>query len=119
MTGTEYQKAALRTANTENQTQNSLLINGVLGLCGESGEVADLVKKARFQGHNLDVDHLSEELGDVAWYLAVTASAIGKIWMIFWPPMSISCGRDTRRALTVREASTGLSMREESEHEDH
>lgn len=29
MTGNEYQKAALRTANTENQTQNSLLINGV------------------------------------------------------------------------------------------
>ena len=51
MTGNEYQKAALRTENTENQTQNSLLINGVLGLCGESGEVADLVKKARFQGH--------------------------------------------------------------------
>lgn len=51
--------------------------NGVMGLCGESGECVDMVKKYRFQGHELDKAHLAKELGDVAWYLAVTAHAIG------------------------------------------
>jgi len=30
-----------------------------------------------FQGHPMDFDHLAKELGDVAWYIAVTARAIG------------------------------------------
>lgn len=67
----EYQERALRTAN------NLEIENGVLGLCGESGECADLVKKWRYQGHELDRDHLARELGDVAWYLAFSASCIG------------------------------------------
>jgi NTP pyrophosphatase (non-canonical NTP hydrolase) len=46
-------------------------------LAGESGEVADLVKKHFFQGHPLDEEHLAKELGDIAWYLAETAYAIG------------------------------------------
>ena len=77
MTINEYQTAALRTAQTDKLTANELLINSALGLCGESGEVADLVKKYRFQGHDLDFDHIAKELGDIAWYLAVGAYAIG------------------------------------------
>ena len=77
MTINEYQTAALRTAQTDKLTANELLLNSALGLCGESGEVADLVKKHRFQGHDLDFDHIAKELGDVAWYLAVGAYAIG------------------------------------------
>ena len=77
MTINEYQNAALRTAQTDKLTANELLLNSALGLCGESGEVADLVKKHRFQGHDLDVEHIAKELGDVAWYLAVGAYAIG------------------------------------------
>ena len=71
MTINDYQKEALRTAGEAD------FVNGVLGLCGESGECADIVKKYLFQGHDLDVEHLAKELGDVAWYLAVTAYAIG------------------------------------------
>ena len=71
MTINDYQKEALRTAGEAD------LVNGVLGLCGESGECADIVKKYLFQGHDLDTEHLAKELGDVAWYLAVTAYAIG------------------------------------------
>ena len=48
-----------------------------MGLCGESGEAIDLVKKYLMQGHDLDKAHLAKELGDVAWYLAETATAIG------------------------------------------
>ena len=77
MTINEYQAAALRTAQTDKLSAGDLLLNAALGLCGESGEVADLVKKHRFQGHDLDFDHIAKELGDVAWYLAVGAYAIG------------------------------------------
>lgn len=85
MTINEYQKEALRTANRmDNETDNyirhnvrPMLINGVMGLNGEAGECIDLIKKTLFQGHELDEEHLAEELGDVAWYLAVSAAAIG------------------------------------------
>ena len=54
-----------------------VLINGVMGLCGESGESIDLVKKHLAQGHELDKEKLAKELGDIAWYLAETATAMG------------------------------------------
>lgn len=77
MTINEYQTAALRTAQTDKLLASDLLLNSALGLCGESGEVADLVKKFRFQGHDLDFEHIAKELGDIAWYLAVGSYAIG------------------------------------------
>ena len=77
MTGNEFQKAALRTASGMNYEHHGMLINGVLGLCGESGEVADLVKKAVFQVHTLDKEHLDKELGDCLWYIAVAAESLG------------------------------------------
>lgn len=72
----EYQKEALRTASGMNK-EIPMIVNGVLGLCGESGECADMVKKHLFQGHELDTEHMAKELGDVAWYIAVSAHAIG------------------------------------------
>ena len=75
MTANEYQQLALRTAGTNEDVD--LMVNGVMGLAGESGECVDLLKKHMFQGHGLDMHHLAKELGDVAWYLAVTAHAIG------------------------------------------
>lgn len=77
MTINEYQTAALRTAQTDKLSASDLLLNSALGLCGESGEVADLVKKHLFQGHDLDLNHVAKELGDISWYLAVGAYAIG------------------------------------------
>ena len=76
MLANEYQKEALRTCNTSLEWPATLL-NGLMGLCGESGECIDLLKKARFQGHPMDVEHMAKELGDVAWYLANSANAIG------------------------------------------
>lgn len=58
-------------------SERDILINGVMGLCGESGEVIDLVKKHLAQGHPLDRTALAGELGDVAWYLAETAHVLG------------------------------------------
>jgi NTP pyrophosphatase (non-canonical NTP hydrolase) len=48
-----------------------------MGLNGEAGEAIDILKKHLFQGHELDTAHMAKELGDVAWYLAVSADAIG------------------------------------------
>ena len=56
--------------------KKDVLINGVMGLCGESGEAIDIVKKWLAQGHELDRDKLIKELGDIAWYLAETAYAL-------------------------------------------
>lgn len=58
-------------------SREDCLLNAALGLCGESGEVADLIKKYRFQGHELDTAKLIKELGDVQWYIALAASALG------------------------------------------
>ena len=75
MTINEYQSLAMRTLNPE-LSKKDVLINGVMGLCGESGEAIDIVKKHLAQGHELDREKLIKELGDVAWYLAETAYAL-------------------------------------------
>ena len=75
MTINEYQKLAMTTLNPE-LTKKDVLINGVMGLCGESGEAIDIVKKWLAQGHELDKEKLSGELGDICWYLAETATAL-------------------------------------------
>ena len=53
-----------------------MLVNGVMGLNGESGEVIDIVKKHMFQGHELDKDKIKKELGDVMWYVAEVCEAL-------------------------------------------
>lgn len=76
MTANEYQSAALRTVNPQLYPSQQLT-EGLMGLVGETGEALDILKKHLFQGHELDREHLAKELGDVAWYLAVSAYAIG------------------------------------------
>ena len=75
MTINEYQILAMKTLNPELEKKD-VLINGVMGLCGESGEAIDIVKKWLAQGHELDKEKLAKELGDIAWYLAETAYAL-------------------------------------------
>lgn len=80
LTANDYQRAALRTASEENQDKfdgNGPLLDAALGLGGEAGECLDIVKKHLFQGHELDLQGLLEELGDVAWYLAIFCDALG------------------------------------------
>lgn len=94
ITANDYQRAAMRTAWTKTKQElppkvlamlesgvfnknELLLLNGAMGLGGESGEVLDLAKKWIFQGHDLPIELVAEELCDVAWYLAVASYAIG------------------------------------------
>lgn len=83
MTGNEYQKLASETFNPmtsltiDDEQRNWLrLIEAVMGLSGESGECVDVVKKNIFQNHEIDREHLIEELGDVLWYIAEGATAL-------------------------------------------
>lgn len=71
----EYQELAMRTLNPS-LDKKDVLINAVMGLCGESGEAIDLVKKHLAQGHEFDKEKFAKELGDIAWYLAEAAYAI-------------------------------------------
>ena len=75
MDASEYQKRAMKTLNPALEKKD-VLINSVMGLCGESGEAIDIVKKWLAQGHTLDKEHLTKELGDIAWYLAEAATAL-------------------------------------------
>ncbi|GGH98987.1 nucleoside triphosphate pyrophosphohydrolase family protein [Mammaliicoccus vitulinus] len=72
----EYQQLALRTMSDIRRDPEQSLINGALGLTGEAGEVADIVKKHVFHGHELDEQELKKELGDVLWYIACCAKAL-------------------------------------------
>ena len=76
MTINEYQKLAMTTLNPK-LDEKDVIINGVMGLCGEAGEAIDIVKKWLAQGHELDREHLIKELGDVAWYIAELAYILG------------------------------------------
>ena len=76
MNANEYQKLAMTTLNPA-LDKKDVLINSVMGLCGEAGEAIDIVKKWLAHGHELDREHLAKELGDIAWYLAEAAYALG------------------------------------------
>ena len=75
LTVNDYQTQAMTLLNPD-LTEKDILINAVMGLCGESGEAIDIVKKHLFQGHELDKAKLAKELGDIAWYLAEAATAL-------------------------------------------
>lgn len=66
----EFQTECLRTWGGD--PQNNELVCG-LGIAGEAGEVADLIKKEYFHGHPRDPEKMKEELGDVLHYLAMCA----------------------------------------------
>ncbi len=75
MTEHEYMTEVMRTCAATSASEQLLL--GAMGLAGESGEVVDLIKKARFQGHALDMEKLQGELGDVLWYLVLLCQVLG------------------------------------------
>ena len=72
----EYQDMALRTRNEDIGTVQELA-NYALGLNGEAGEVADLIKKGIFHGHEMDRHELAKEIGDCLWYIANLSKIAG------------------------------------------
>ena len=47
------------------------ILHATMGLCTESGELTDQLKKHLFYGAELDRVNLIEEAGDLMWYLAI------------------------------------------------
>lgn len=72
----DYQAEARKTAAALPDGHDARILS-VLGLVGEAGEAAEIVKKWYGQGHELDTEALKKELGDILWYLAAAASANG------------------------------------------
>lgn len=72
-----YQIESRRTWN-DAETAIDQIDNAVLGISGEAGEIADLWKKHRYQGHEFDAAKVADEIGDVLFYLARLADQIGK-----------------------------------------
>jgi NTP pyrophosphatase (non-canonical NTP hydrolase) len=72
----EYQALAERTAGAGREGERRQIV-AALGLAGEAGEFANMVKKMIAHGHPISADELAEELGDVMWYLAEAATACG------------------------------------------
>jgi NTP pyrophosphatase (non-canonical NTP hydrolase) len=73
MTFDEYQAAAARTSAAPFPERERPLVQ-CLGLCGESGELADLIKKAAWHGQPLSRERFIDEAGDVLWYLSDLAT---------------------------------------------
>ncbi len=81
MEAKDYQKEAARTLIEEPGLEPSnneiMIVWNALGLAGEAGEVADLIKKGVFHQHGLDKEKLKKELGDCLWYIAALCSNLG------------------------------------------
>lgn len=71
----EYQHLAVRTAKRVDRQYD--LTHAALGLTGEAGEFCDAVKKHVIYGKPMDWSNAFEELGDVMWYVALAAEALG------------------------------------------
>jgi NTP pyrophosphatase (non-canonical NTP hydrolase) len=68
-----YQRLAARTASPDPDMAKRRLI-AALGLTGEAGEVAEVIKKEIGHGHPADAAKIAKEVGDVLWYAALLAT---------------------------------------------
>lgn len=81
----EYVKNALKTESVDFEAitsrlavhENIRILHAAVGLNTEQGELQDALKKHLFYGKPLDKVNLAEEMGDVFWYLAILADALG------------------------------------------
>ena len=79
MTLDDYNVLAVRTLNDLGNFKNNL-VHMALGITGEAGEVADVIKKHYAYGKTLDVQHLVEEVGDIMFYLNGLLAEVDVEW---------------------------------------
>lgn len=80
-----YQKLAELTENMDFtgifqrllDTRTVRLLHAAQGMSTETGEFTDVLKKWVFYGRPVDEVNLEEELGDLMWYIAEAANALG------------------------------------------
>lgn len=77
MTLTEYQEKALRTyKDLQDDEKNMAHMNA--GIIGELGEMVDICKRDFAYGKQMDLVHLGEEIGDVAWFCVCKLNMLGE-----------------------------------------
>lgn len=80
MNANEYQRLASRTLIDrppfDISPREIMVVWNAIGLAGEAGEVAELVKKGIFHQHGLDVEKMAREIGDVCWYVAALCTTL-------------------------------------------
>lgn len=81
MNASEYQVLAARTLidapGFDIPDNDVMIVWNAIGLAGEAGEVAELVKKGIFHQHGLDLVKFRNEIGDVLWYTAALCTKCG------------------------------------------
>lgn len=81
MDANQYQHEAARTLidkpDFEMTNKHIMILWCAIGVSGESGEIAELVKKGILHQHGLDEQKLSKEIGDCLWYLAGLCTILG------------------------------------------
>lgn len=73
MTFEEYQTNVTRTMNSHDPQE---LQNYLFGIVGEVGELINHLKKYLHHGHDLNLIHTQEEIGDCLWYLSAIAAKL-------------------------------------------
>ena len=71
----EYQALAARTINMDLSIKE-IQRHALFGLCAEVGELQGIFQK-KYQGHEINSEHVKKELSDIAWFLAEFCSANG------------------------------------------
>ena len=64
-----FQEEALRCMRND-LPYEAICSNMCMGLAGETGETVDIFKKHIYQGKDLDINDVIEEIGDILWYIA-------------------------------------------------
>lgn len=59
------------------EVDNIRLLHAVIGMCTETGELQDAIKRKLLYGKDLDTTNMIEELGDVMWYLGLACNVLG------------------------------------------
>ena len=82
MTFSQYEEDTKKTLAKyiRDKNQDERYTELILGLFEEGGEVTSIIRrsiKGNFHEVKIDFEHLKEEIGDVLWYIAETASGLG------------------------------------------
>lgn len=64
----EIYPSLIHATTNKELTDEQLVCNALMGMAGECGEVVDLMKKHLYQGHELDMPKMMEEIGDLLYY---------------------------------------------------
>lgn len=73
----DYQREAIKTDKWFDHDPTSRLLKAHIGLNLAATKLYDLIKRPLFRNESLDKAAVAEQLGDVAWYVAIVADAIG------------------------------------------